>query len=164
VLGQHELQPGRTTTLKIVYNTYKFPGKFEKYVTLFTGPEGKKEHKITLTGNVDPIPMGVVDVDPRKLDAGDLTVGQAKIIPLVIKNTGDADMKITKVYSKKHKSVYFSTENNAPMIVRPGESEKIPLELVPEKPGRYLDYVMIDSDARNVTEKGYKVVVVGTVK
>ncbi len=39
-----------------------------------------------------------------------------------------------------------------------------PIEIVAKKPGRYLDYVMIYSNARNVTNKGYKVVVVATAK
>jgi hypothetical protein len=164
VLGQHELQPGESTTLKIVYNTYKFPGKFEKYVVISTNAQEQKEHRITLTGNVDPIPMGVLEVDPRKIDAGSLSVGKTTTVPLVIKNTGDADMQITKVYSKKHATVYFEAVAGGPMVIRPGQTETISLELTPNKTGRYLDYVMIDSDGRNVTDKGYKVVVVGTVQ
>jgi hypothetical protein len=158
------LQPGESTTLKIVYNTYKFPGKFEKYVVISTNAEEQKEHRITLTGNVDPIPMGVLEVDPRKIDAGTLSVGQTTTVPLVIKNAGDADMQVTKVYSKKHAVVYFNAADGGPMVIRPGQAAPISLDLTPNKTGRYLDYVMIDSDARNVTDKGYKVVVVGIVK
>jgi hypothetical protein len=158
------LQPGESTTLKIVYNTYKFPGKFEKYVVISTNAEEQKEHRITLTGNVDPIPMGVLEVDPRKIDAGTLSVGQTTTVPLVIKNAGDADMQVTKVYSKKHATVYFEAAVSGSMVIRPGQAAPISLDLTPNKTGRYLDYVMIDSDARNVTDKGYKVVVVGIVK
>lgn len=163
-LEKTELAPGESTPMRIVYNTFKFPGKFEKYVNIFTGADGKEDHQIVLVGYVDPIPMGVVEVEPRKIDAGDLTLGQAKTVSLTIKNVGDADMLVTKVYSKKAETVHFDGQTAGPLTVKPGASVELPLELKPTEAGKYLDYVMIDSDARNVTDKGYKVVLVGVTK
>jgi len=164
VLGQHEIAPGASTTLKIVYRTYKFPGKFKKYVTVVTEAPEKETHKITLAGYVEPIPMAVMEVNPRKIDAGTMKAGQDHTVPLVMANTGDAPMKITKVYSKKFKTVYFEAPGDNPLVVGPGQKTAVALTLKPSETGRYLDYVMIDAEARNVTDKGYKVVVVGTVQ
>lgn len=164
MLGQHELVPGESTTLVIIYDTYKFPGKFEKYVTVFTGPDGTKEHTITLTGMVDPIPMGVITVEPRRVEAGELALGRTRVVPMVIKNTGDAASVITRIYSRKYKTVYFQAANHDAILLNPGEDISICLVLTPHEVGQYLDYVMIDADARNVTEKGYRVVVLGEVQ
>lgn len=164
MLGQHELKPGESTELTISYKTWKFPGKFEKYVTVFSGPDGKERSVITMTGYVDPVPMGVVSVKPRKLDVGELPLGKTTARELIIKNTGDASLDITRVASKKYKTIYFDARKAGGAIqIKPGGSATVTLNLKPNKPGRYLDYVMIHGEARNITESGYKVVVLGNV-
>ena len=160
MLGQHELQAGQTTDLTIVYNTYKFPGKFNKFVTVFTDSDAQKELRIDINGFVKAIPMGVLEVKPRKLELGEVNIGVASTETIVIKNTGDATMKVTKVVSKKHKTVYFE----GAVSIMAGKSAEIPFSVIASKSGRYLDYVLIHSDARNVTKKGYKVVVTATAK
>ncbi|OPX41807.1 MAG: hypothetical protein B1H13_00085 [Desulfobacteraceae bacterium 4484_190.3] len=108
--------------------------------------------------------MGVIEVKPRKVSAGEIKVGSPVKLTIKVKNTGDADMDITKVVSKKHGTVYFDAATAGKMVIRPNETKIIPVEIVAKKPGRYLDYVMIHSNARNVTDKGYKVVVVAMAK
>ncbi len=165
MLGQHEIKPGESTNLTISYNTWKFPGKFEKYVTVFSGAEGKERNVITMTGYVDPVPMGVVTVKPRKLEVGDLPLGKATAKQMVIENTGNAPLSITKVESKKFQTVYFdASQAGGPLQIKPGASAAIKLSLKPNKVGRYLDYVMIHGEARNLTDSGYKVVVLGNAK
>lgn len=104
--------------------------------------------------------MGVLEAAPRKVVLGDVTLGTATDGEIVIKNTGDADMKITKVVSKKFKHVYFDGE----VTIAPEGSHSFPIQVSAEKTGRYLDFVMIHSNARNVTKKGYKVIVTAAVK
>lgn len=160
MLGQHELLPGQATELTIVYNTYKFPGKFEKFVTVFTDINAQKELRIDIHGFVKAIPMGVLEVDPRKIELGEVKVGVPISGVIIVKNTGDATMELTKAVSKKYKTVYFSGSASIPA----GETFSIPLSVTAQEPGRYLDYIMIHSDARNVTKKGYKVVVTATAR
>jgi hypothetical protein len=106
--------------------------------------------------------MGVLEVKPRKVSAGDIKLETPAPLEITVKNTGDAAMAITKIVSKKHGTVYFDAGTKGKIIIRPGETRTIPIIIIAEKQGRYLDYVMIHSDARNVTNKGYKVVVVAT--
>jgi predicted component of type VI protein secretion system len=106
--------------------------------------------------------MGVLEVKPRKVSAGDIKLGTPAPLQINVENTGDADMAITKIVSKKHGTVYFDAVAKSKIILRPGEVRAIPIEIIVEKQGRYLDYVMVHSDARNVTTKGYKVVVVAS--
>ncbi len=106
--------------------------------------------------------MGVLEVKPRKVSAGEIKVGTPATFEIGVKNTGDADMVLTRVVSKKQGTVYFDAGTAGEMIIRPGETRTISIEIVAKKQGRYLVYVMIHSNARNVTKKGYKVVVVAT--
>jgi len=131
-------------------------------VTVFTDREKQKKVVIDIIGYVDPIPMGVLEVKPRKVSAGEIRVERPARIVIPIKNKGDADMVVTRVVSKKHDTVYFDAATGGKMSIRPGETLTVPIEIVAAKPGRYLDYIMIHADVRNVTAKGYKVVVVGT--
>jgi hypothetical protein len=164
-LGRTELKPGQSTELTITYNTWKFPGKFEKYVTLFSGAQGKERKVITLVGYVDPVPMGVLTVKPRKLAVGELPLGKTTEKELVMQNTGNAPLSISKVVSKKFKTVYFDAKTTGSQItIKPGGRAALKLGLKPSQAGRYLDYVMIHGEARNITEGGYKVVLLGKVK
>lgn len=155
MLGQHELKPGQATELTIVYNTYKFPGKFEKFITLFTDIENQKELRIDINGFVKAIPMGVLEVEPRKIELGKVKVGVAVPGTISIKNVGDATMKVTKVVLKKSEVVCF----DGSVVIPAGKTHTMPFSVTVPEAGKYLDYALIHSDARNVTPKGYKVVV-----
>lgn len=163
-LGKNTLKPGEKTSLEIVYNTYKFPGKFEKYVTLAWGDKGRQETVITMVGDVAPIPMGVLEVDPRKVEAGDMTLGKAVSLTIRIQNSGDAAMKVEKVTAQKSGAVFFDAAKSGTMTLKPGEEKTVAVSVTAVAPGNFVEYVMVFSDARNVTDKGYKVVVVGTAK
>ena len=89
-LLKSSLGPGESTDMSIKYNTFKYPGKFDKTVTIFTGPDGKEETVIHLVGNVDPIPMGVIAMEPRKTEVGELNVNKGNKVQVVLKNTGNA--------------------------------------------------------------------------
>jgi len=80
-----------------------------------------------------------------------------------MKNTGDAPMVITGIVSKKFKTVYFDAVQSKEITIAPGESRTVDVSIKAEKEGRYLDYILVHSNARNVTKKGYKVVVVASV-
>ena len=160
MLGQHELMPGQTAELTIVYNTYKFPGKFNKFVTVFTDIDNQKKLRIDIHGFVKAIPMGVLEVDPRKIALGEVKVGVAASGMITVKNTGDAPMKITKAVLKKAKTVCFEGSVSIPA----GKTHTISFSVTAPKTGRHIDYVLIHSDARNVTKKGYKVVVIANAQ
>jgi len=163
-LGKNVLAPGDGAPLEIVYDTYKFPGKFEKYVTLAWGEDGREQTVITMVGDVDPIPMGVLDVAPRKVEAGNMVVGKAVGLTISVKNTGDAPMRVDKIEAQKSGTIFLDAAKGGPMTLKPGEEKSLPVSVTATAPGNFVEYVMIFSDARNVTDKGYKVVVVGTAK
>jgi len=163
-LGATTLAPGQATPLEIVYNTYKFPGKFEKTVTLSWGEGAASRTVITLAGNVDPIPMGVLEAEPRKVEAGDMQVGKPANLSFSMKNTGDAPLRIEKVTLQKAGAVLFDAAASAPLSLAPGESKAMPFTVTASAPGNYLEYLLVSSDGRNVTEKGYKVLVTGVAK
>ena len=89
----------------ITYNTFKYDGKFDKTVNIFTGSEGKDETVIRLVGMVDPIPMGVIEMAPRKTEVGELVLNKDNTIQIVLKNTGNAPLTMSRIASQKFNKV-----------------------------------------------------------
>lgn len=162
-LRQSRLEPNKSTELVITYNTFKYAGKFDKSITLYTGPEGKDETVVKLTGFVDPIPMGVVELTPRKTDVGILSKGKANPVTIVISNTGDADLTVSRIVSRKFNTTYFDGGKSGDIVIPAGQNRQVNLSLKPEATGRLLDVIMIYSNARNDIGNGYKGVLSGKV-
>ncbi len=161
-LSKTTIEPGESSELLIIYNTYKYPGKFDKTITIFTGPEGKDEDVIHILGYVDQIPMGVIGITPRKTDVGELKVNEKNRVQMVIENEGDAPLTVTRIHSSKFNSEYFNAGESGRIEIPTGKKIIIGFAVTPNEPGRFLDTVLIYSDARNDIGKGYKGLLSGT--
>lgn len=159
-LDKTRLAPGDTASMVITYHTFKYPGKFDKTVHVFSGPDGKTEDVIHILGYVKPIPMGVMEVTPRKTQLGVLTSGKPNPVKVVVANAGDAAMTVTSVESRKFNTVYWAGK----LTVEPGQSASVAFAVRPDKPGLFMDIIMIHSDARNDIGDGYKAVLIGDTK
>ena len=101
---------------------------------------------------------------PRKADLGTLRVGDIADQTYTIRNVGTAPLTIRRIYSKKSHTVLFDEKRNGPLVIPPGKGHPFGLEIRAEKPGRLIDLIFIQCDARNSSEKGYKVVATAEVK
>lgn len=116
-------------------------------------------------GFVDPIPMGVLEVEPRKITIeGEHAAGAQVPVAIAITNTGDAAMEIHDIIQKKQKVTLYDAKASGKIVIKAGETKTMTVHVTKPKPGKLLDYVMIHSNARNVYESGYKVVLVGQFK
>ncbi len=164
MLGQHVIAPGKSANLNINYKTYKFPGKFDKQVYIETNLPDQARQTINIHGFVDAMPMGELEVAPRKIVVKELIKGQETLVPVHVKNVGNDILTLTNIVSKKHKTVLYDAAVKGTIVLAPGESRIVNIPVTPAKAGRFLDFFMIHStDGRNVYEKGYKAVVVGQV-
>jgi len=131
---------------------------------VFTGPNGEEETVIRLTGTVEPIPMGVIRMEPRKTVVGELSANKENEVQIVIENDGDAAFTITRIISKKFDTVYFSADEKGGIEIGPGRHKTIKFAVTPVEHGRLLDRIIIFSDARNDIGEGYTGLLSGTVK
>jgi hypothetical protein len=125
--------------------------------------EGKDETVIRLAGYVDPIPMGVIEMSPRKTELGNLQLNKENAIRIILKNTGDAPLTVTRIVSQKFKTVYFDSGQTAIKVIMAGEEAPFILKIIPNEAGRFLDSLLIYSDARNDIGNGYKGILTGNV-
>jgi hypothetical protein len=117
-----------------------------------------------LIGTVDPIPMGVLRMEPRKTDVGDLLLNKENEVRIVLANDGDAPLTVSRIVSKKSGTEYFVAGKTGGIEIAPGQTHAMKLVVQPDKPGRYLERIDIYSDARNDIGKGYSGLLSGTVK
>lgn len=133
-------------------------------MTVATDIGGGANFEIELNGYVDPIPMGVLKVDKRKIIIEPARALETQAIEIPIRNTGDADLVVTKVISKKRGTLYYDQKKDGRFIIEAGKTRTLPLSITLPEKGRYMDSVMIHSNARNVTSKGYKLIFKADVK
>jgi hypothetical protein len=145
----------------ITYRTLKYAGKFEKSVTVFSGPDGKDETIIMLKGIVDPLPMGNLEMVPRKTVVGDIKTGSENEVGILLKNVGDAPLTVTKVISRKFNTVYFDGSKTGNLTIEAGKTHKVNFKIRPLQRGEFIDIIMIYSDGRNDIGDGYKGVLAG---
>ncbi len=119
---------------------------------------------ISIKGSVDPIPMGVMTVTPRKITVSSFRLNQVSRVPVELFNTGDADLTVERIVSRKFNTLYFDAAVSGKVTIPSGEKKIVVIEVAPAVKGRFIDFLMIHSDARNCTSKGYKVVLVGNVE
>lgn len=110
------------------------------------------------------MPMGVIQMAPRKTNVGELLLSKINGVPIILKNIGDASLKVFRIYSQKYKVEYFNGGKANPKTIPAGESLTVNLPLKPQKAGRFLDIILIYSDARNDIGRGYKGVLTGKAK
>lgn len=160
MLGQRSLNPGESIDMAIHYNTFKYPGKFDKTVHIFTGPDGKTEEVIHVVGFVSAMPMGILEVMPRKAVVEGLAFGKTTRTSVLLKNSGDAPLTIRSIKSPKFGLTYWE----GTLTIEAGKSVPVEIGVTPQETGRFMDIIMIYSDARNDIGKGYKAVLVGTAQ
>jgi len=114
-------------------------------------------------GLVDPIPMGIIEMVPRKTPVGILTANRENETTIVIKNTGDAPLIISRIISSKFKTVYFNAASEDEITITAGCQRVVKLIVKPTELGRFLDSILIHSDARNDIGKGYRGLLSGEV-
>ena len=132
-------------------------------MSVYTGPDGTEETVIRLIGTVDPIPMGVLRMEPRKTIVGDLTANEQNVVQVVLENEGDAPLTISRIVSQKSGTEYFAAGETGGITLPAGQKVTVDLTVSPAEPGRYLERIVIYSDARNDIGKGYTGLLSGTV-
>ncbi|MEJ2109206.1 MAG: hypothetical protein P8Z37_04680 [Acidobacteriota bacterium] len=108
--------------------------------------------------------MGVLKLEPRKTDVGTLSADRDNAVQIVLVNEGDAPLTISRIVSTKFDVEYYDAGDSGGMEIAPGQTLKTTLQVKPPEKGRFLDTILIYSDARNDIGNGYKGLLSGTVE
>jgi hypothetical protein len=160
MLGKHTLAPKEKTFLRITFNTEGSPGPFRKTLTISTDIPEQEETEITVEGTVKEAPAAKIQVTPRRIDLGKIKPPYSVKQGLVIANTGTLPLVIKRIYAKGSGAVYFCGSREGDMVIQPGRTRKIEVEIVADKPSEQVrELITIESNAKNAPKGGYVVAV-----
>jgi hypothetical protein len=108
--------------------------------------------------------MGVILVNPRKVEVGELAANRENEVQLVIENEGDAPLTVSRIVSAKFDMEYFVAGEAGGIEIAAGQKYTIKLLVKPTEQGKFLDTILLYSDARNDIGKGYKALLSGESK
>jgi hypothetical protein len=163
VLGKHVINPGDKTEMKVIFKTEGAPGPFHKKITMTTDAEGQEEIMLSMTGTVKEARGAKMQVSPRKADFGTVKMGTAARLRYSVTNTGAMPLIITKIYAQVNSQVFFDGTLKE-MVIEPGKTEDLTLEITPQKSGPFSDRIVIVSNAKNASKGGYIVLATGQVE
>jgi hypothetical protein len=156
VLGQHSLKPAEKTTLRLIYRTEGRPGAFRKNISVFTDVPGQEELELVMSGSVNEAPAAKIQVTPRRVELGTVLPGFVKTQQYTVTNAGTLPLVVRKIAGNSG-TVYLDLA----VVVAPGESKSIELQLKPTKAGAFTEVISIESNAKNTGKGGFVVVVTG---
>lgn len=161
MLVKHTLNAGEKTELEVSYATEGRPGIFEKSVVFTTNiPDREKIEIFHMKGDVLEAPSAKIAVEPRRvvIDGAERDTGKKQAF--AITNEGTLPLEITRIYEKDGDAVYFDGAESGNMIVGPGETETMDIELGPE-PGseKVQKLILVACNARNAGKTGYFLIV-----
>ena len=161
MLGKHTLNPAEKTELKIKYDTEGRPGPFVKEVTFTTNiPDQEKITIFRIKGNVLETPSAKIAVDPRRvvIEGSERDTGKKQVFSLT--NEGTIPLEINRIHLKDGASVYYDGAKEGNLIVEPGQTKTIELQLDPDTGAEQVQkLVLIECNARNAGKDGYFLIV-----
>ena len=161
MLGKHTLAPNEKTEIKVIYDTERRPGPFQKHVTLTTNIPGHEEIEIfVFKGVVEEAPGPKIAVVPRRVVLDGAERGTGKKQAFSITNEGSLPLVITDIRSYDGKTVYFDGSRTGNITIEPGQTKIRELQL----PGIDGDkekgeYILIRSNARNAEKSGLHIMI-----
>ena len=161
MLGKHALNAGEKTTLKVSYATTGRPGIFEKNVTFTTDiPDQEKIEIFSMKGTVLEAPSAKIAVEPRRVVLEGAERGTGKKQSFAVTNEGTLPLEITRIHLKDGDAVYFDGAKSGNLVVGPGETKTIEINLEPETgTERVQKLILIECNARNAGSTGYFLIV-----
>jgi len=128
-----------------------------------TNAPGQEEILISMKGSVKEAPGAKIQVTPRRADIGKIKAGAEATARFTITNTGTLPLVLIRVYSQADKHIYADWTGRE-LVIEPGKSAAIRLDLKPQKPGPYSERFVIESNAKNAPKTGYIIVAAGEVE
>jgi hypothetical protein len=159
MLGKHALNPDEKTDLKVVFETEGRPGPFQKIVTFGTNLPGLETVEVfSIKGMVREAPAAKIRAEPRKIVLRGIEGSEGKKQAVSITNEGSIPLTIARIQSRDGSTVYFDGTKQGDIVIEPGQMKSIELKL-PAKKELSQEYILIESNAKNVGKTGYFLIV-----
>jgi len=139
------IPPTGEAKLVLKFFSANVEGKQAKHVTLRTNDPAQSERKIAVTGVVVKAPRPKIKVEPETWDVGLVAEGETKATALIVRNEGDALLRITGLTPSRCIGVDAPEPTDD---IAPGKAATIKADFLAERGKRGLvkEYVHLESN------------------
>ncbi|MCP5106845.1 MAG: DUF1573 domain-containing protein, partial [bacterium] len=127
-LEKTEYQPGEEGVIPVKFNSKGQNGKVIKSITIATNDEDEIYKRLKITGKVKLTNFAAIEMIPDRLDFKKITMGQDYAKEIVIKNTGNLELRILEVSHSPDILPLFPDK-----VIKPGEKIAVTITLKQKK-------------------------------
>jgi hypothetical protein len=120
LLSSDNIQPGKSTELKVTFNPTGYNGLVKKDIYIESNDPQLPKTKITVIVDVEPIPSPKAFLSNSQWDLGLISQGDFPTFTFTIENKGELDLIIDKIDA----SEYIQYDIEIPLIILPGEKQE----------------------------------------
>jgi hypothetical protein len=121
MLSSDNIQPGKSTELKVTFNPTGYNGVVKKDIHIESNDPKSPNTKITVITEVEPIPSPQAFFSNSQWDLGLISQGDLPTFTFTIENKGELDLIIDKVDA----SEYIQYDTEVPIILSLGEKKEV---------------------------------------
>ena len=121
MLSSDNIQPGKSSELKVTFNPTGFNGIVKKDITIESNDPQLPKTKVTIIAEVEPIPSPQAFFSDSQWDLGLISQGDLPSFTFTIENKGELDLIIDKVDA----SEYIQYDTKIPLTILPGKKQEV---------------------------------------
>jgi len=129
-LSKENLLPGEEGEIKVVFDSSKRAGDFEKKIRVITNDPETSTTTLEIRGTVERGPSPSIEVSNRKIDFGVISLKSPHDFAISVQNTGKQDLTVSSIKNPRG-DTYLSSE----VTISPGERKILHLTFHPQKKG-----------------------------
>jgi hypothetical protein len=113
-----------------------------------------REAKVALSGKGVAAPVSQINVTPSLLDFGEIAVRQDRALEVIIRNTGTADLILSKLMVAGGASAVFTVQAapTLPVTIAPGATVTVQIRFCPSTAGTVTGTLQVTSNASNTPQ------------
>jgi hypothetical protein len=121
MLSSDNIQPGKSTELKVTFNPTGYNGLVKKDIYIDSNDPQLPKTKITVITEVEPIPSPKAFLSNSQWDLGLISQGDLPTFTFTIENKGELDLIIDKIDA----SEYIQYDTEIPLTILPEERQEV---------------------------------------
>ncbi len=129
------IEPGKSTELKITFDSASFGGKVTKTITVESNDPATPTTTLTIKGTINE----ELVVTPRQLNLGQTKVGSSKELTVALENHGERTIKILSVTTPMPQVKAI----NKKQTLKPGETAQVTVTVTPRPEDRFLSGFLV---------------------
>ena len=141
-LEKKEYEPGEKGSIPLKFFSKGYRGKVIKTVTVVSNDKANPYIRLSLSGLIKLKNFSVVEVDKDVIDFGKISINKDISKGIVIKNTGNIDLRILEITHSPEVSTFFTKK-----IIKSGETGMMTVTFHPLQIGQFSTFLRVRTNA-----------------